>query len=67
MSDHVSNNFINLGEESGKQDATNACWILLVAFDEVLEERDKFRKDSACLQAEIKWIESPEIQGFAGL
>lgn len=54
MSDHVSNDFITLGEESGKQDATNACWILLVAFDEVLEERDKFRKESACLQAEIK-------------
>ena len=67
MSGHMSKDLSALREEWRKQDATSMCCWLLVAFHKVLQERDEFRKESACLQAEMIWIKNPEIQGFAGL
>lgn len=61
----MSKDSVALREEFGKQDATSVYWLLLVVFGKVLQERVEFRKASASLQAEIKWIVSPEIQGFA--
>ena len=68
MSDHVSNDLLALGKNLENRmlqyllDTLGCFWWGITK-----KKGDEFIKESACLQAEIKWIVSLEIQGFAGL